>query len=549
MTEGNGLPHLFCLYHNRAREQLSITIMKRICTLFVFLACFLSSFAYDVVVDGIYYDLVPKAKIAKVTEGDGTLATLYRNKVYIPDYITVDNIQYTVTEICPEAFQNCTSLTSVSVPNTLTIIGEHAFEGCRNLGSVNNISNSSITTIGREAFWKCETLSSITLPNSVTEIGEKAFIGCKNLASVKLSNSLASIGNSAFYGCEKLTSIDIPNSVTEIGEQAFMNCSSMTSITIPNSVTKLNYTFEGCSSLTSIEIPNSITDLHGTFRNCSSLTTVEIPSSVTSIEGAFYGCSSLTSISIPVSVTGVLSLTFHGCSSLISIEIPNSITGLHSTFYGCSSLTSISIPNSITYIGDSSFKGCTNLTSVSIPKSVKRIKISAFADCKNLADVFCGCETLPTLERDVFKNVFPEYSTLHVPASAIDSYRTADQWKDFGKIVTLETGETPAPKQCAAPTIVVENGKVSFTCETEGVEFISEVKENCTKNYYSSSFSFAPIYTISVYATKTGYVNSEIVKKTVDLTSGGGLKGDMNEDGQITVADVTELVNAVLEKK
>ena len=167
----------------------------------------------------------------------------------------------------------------------------------------------------------------------------------------------------------------------------------------------------------------------------------------------------------------------------------------------------------------------------------------------NLADVYCECETPPSLDSNVFYNVYPEYSTLHVPESAIDSYRTADQWKDFGKIVTLETGETPAPKQCAAPTIVVENGKISFTCETEDVEFISEVTENCAKKYYSSSFSFTPSYTISVYATKTGYVNSETVRKEVNLSEGGGLKGDMNDDGQISVADVIELVNTVLEKK
>jgi hypothetical protein len=198
--------------------------------------------------------------------------------------------------------------------------------------------------IAAGAFLDCSGLTSIEIPNSVTDIGEYSFAGCSTLTSIEIPNSVTNIGYRGFQNCSALTSIEIPNSVTDIGEYSFAGCSTLTSIEIPNSVTSIdNWTFEGCSSLTSIEIPNSVTSIgFYAFRLCTGLTSIKIPSSVTSIGFyAFQNCSGLTSIQIPSSVTSIGSYAFEYCSGLTSVtvewETPISITSV--VFSNCANAT------------------------------------------------------------------------------------------------------------------------------------------------------------------------------------------------------------------
>ena len=155
------------------------------------------------------------------------------------------------------------------------VISASAFAGCSSLTSV-TIPNS-VTSIGASAFYGCSSMTSIIIPNSVTSIGDEVFSGCTSLTSVTIHNSVTSIGWVMFSGCTSLTSITIPNSVTSIGDEAFSGCSSMTSITIPNSVTVIGTAaFSGCTSLTSITIPNSVTVIgSGVFYDSSSLTAID----------------------------------------------------------------------------------------------------------------------------------------------------------------------------------------------------------------------------------------------------------------------------------
>ena len=133
------------------------------------------------------------------------------------------------------------------------VIGAYAFYGCSSLTSLT--LPSSVTSIGWSAFSGCSGLTSLTLPSSVTEIGAYAFYGCSSLASLTLPSSVTEIGESAFSGCSSLTSLTLPSSVTEIGESAFEGCSSLTSLTLPSSVTSIGSSaFYGCSGLTSIYV-------------------------------------------------------------------------------------------------------------------------------------------------------------------------------------------------------------------------------------------------------------------------------------------------------
>ena len=126
------------------------------------------------------------------------------------------------------AFSDCSGLTSLTIPSSVTSIGENAFDGCSGLTSLT--IPSSVTSIGEDAFYGCSGLTSLTIPSSVTSIGESAFFGCSGLTSLTIPSSVTSIGESVFFGCSGLTSFTIPSSVTSIGWGAFCGCSGLTSI-------------------------------------------------------------------------------------------------------------------------------------------------------------------------------------------------------------------------------------------------------------------------------------------------------------------------------
>jgi hypothetical protein len=169
------------------------------------------------------------------TECEVTSGGHYSGEIVIPEKVTSNGKEYTVTSIGEKAFYYCRSLTSVSIPNTVTTIGYEAFYNCEWLTSVN--IPQSVTNIGDGAFLGTRIIS-VTIPNGVTIIGEDVFNGCDEMTTITIPNSVTSIGRKAFYNCQSLTSINIPNSVTTIGELAFYDC-NLNSITLPNSVTSI----------------------------------------------------------------------------------------------------------------------------------------------------------------------------------------------------------------------------------------------------------------------------------------------------------------------
>ena len=434
-------------------------IMKKQLLLLVMMLLPMVASADAIEIDGIWYNLISKAKIAEVTEKP---SGYYSGTIEIPEKVSYEGEEYNVTKI-GSAFSFCTGLTSITIPNTVTTIGGSAFWECSGLTSI-TIPNS-VTSIEEYAFYKCSGLTSVTIPNSVTSIEEYVFYCCSSLASITIPNSVTSIGKYAFYKCSGLTSITIPNSVTSIGRQAFCDCSSLTSVTIPNSVTSIGQAaFGGCSGMTSITISNNVTNLEG-----------------------FSGCTGLTSVTIPNSVTSIEEYAFQGCSGLTSIVIPNSVKSIK---YGA-------------------FQGCSGLTSITIPNSVTSIWSLAFAQCQQLTDVYCLAENVPNTNADAFNDSYIEYATLHVPDVSVEVYKTTDPWKNFKEIVKI--------MPMFALTYIVDDEMYKSYQVEEGVTITPEpalTKEGYTFSGWSEIPETMPAHDVTV--TGSFSINSYKLTYIVD---------------------------------
>jgi len=337
---------------------------------------------------------------------------------YIPwsnqsDLIHKTIIHEGVSSIGTYAFFYCTSLSSITIPDSVSSIAVSAFLGTPWLEEqrkksplvvVNNILVDARTSEGN-----------VIIPDSVSLIEDSAFSNCTSLSSITIPNSVSSIGDYAFYGCTSLASITIPDSVSSIGGSAFnetpwlkeqrkksplvvinnilidaQTCKG--NITIPNSVSLIgNDAFYDCDSLLSVNIPDSVFSIgDSAFYDCDSLSSITIPESVSSIgDHTFFDCTSLTSVTIPESVSSIGSTAFNRCTSLTSITIPDSVSSIgDGAFSQCASLTSITIPDSVSSIGDHTFYGCTSLASITIPENISSIGDYAFECCDILKNIY-----------------------------------------------------------------------------------------------------------------------------------------------------------------
>ena len=368
------------------------------------------------------------------------------------EYTVPDGIKY----ICGYAFEGCSILTTVNMPESVVDIEDHAFENSGIISPVvtkthfaympTTISGSytipdGVKKICGAAFKDCVNITNITIPSSVTSIGAWAFENCTSLSSVHISDLTAwckinfqgnsysnplSLAHHIYLNENEITALEIPNGITEIHDYAFRQCTGITSVRIPNSVTDIaSSAFEGCSNILSVELDNNIIVSKDRTSKSSIITifgnqvnNYVIGESVDSIgDYAFYNCK-MNSITIPSSVNHIGQYAFYGCGSLNAVHISditswchiefndydsNPLGQSHHLFLGDEEITTLEIPNGITNISNYTFYGCKGLTSVSIPNSVTTIGAAAFSSCTNLTSVSIP-NNLTTIGGSAFSN-------------------------------------------------------------------------------------------------------------------------------------------------
>jgi hypothetical protein len=429
--------------------------------------------------------------------------------------------------IAVDAFSCCSNLTSVTIPNSVKIIGLRAFSGCTSLTSI-TIPNS-VTTIGGYAFQNCSSLTSITIPNSVESIGESAFGYCTDLTFVSIGNDVTSIEKQAFVGCTSLASISIPNTVTSIGSEAFYGCTSLTSVTIPSSVTTIGLNaFGNCPDRTSITIENG-NMYYDSRNNCDAI--------IDNNNQLIVGCKNTI---IPNSVTSIGNYAFAWCNGLTSMNIPQNVISIgEGAFEGCG-LTSINIPNSVTTIGNYAFMFCSSLVYITLSDKLTSIGSSAFSDCYSLSDVYCEAAIVPNAE--LYSFTHPENIVLHVPFRSLNAYESTEPWSRFKFGSSIYDSGLQASEKCNKPTINLVDGKIVFSCETPYVSYRWCISTPNGSNG-TASYIAQPV-TLNVFATKSGYQNSDVATYVFP-----SLAGDVDGNGVVNVADHVKLSEIIMGKE
>ena len=474
------------------------------------------TFAYDFEVNGLYYNKLSNSEVEVTYKSYNDRS--YTGEIHIPEKVTYNGVDYSVTSIGSRAFYGCSGLTGpLTIPNSVISIGRYAFCYCSGFTGSLTIPNS-VTSIGNDAFEGCSGLTSITVENAnptydsrnncnaLIETNTNTLIlGCKNTT---IPNTVTSIGGYAFFRCSGLTgSLTIPNSVTSIGNSAFFQCSGLTgSLTIPNFVTSIGQVaFNGCSGLTSIAVENTNSS-YDSRNNCNAL--VE-----TKTNTLILGCKNTT---IPNSVTSIGICAFYGCSGLTGpLTIPNSVTSIGSNaFYNCSGLTgSLIIPNSVTSIGSYAFWGTTGIDTVK----------------SEIDEPF-------TIDSNVFGS--KQKSTLQVPKGSKSKYIALTGWTQYFNEV-VEYGESLTYTLSITAT---GNGSASYN----GNSIREETRSFTVNEGTSAVINFSPDNGYKIKNVKLNRTNvtfdfdNEYTKLIPTLT---GTSSGNSHDGDFTVATTSTAVS------
>ena len=450
----------------------------------------------------LYYHFDKDAKTAMVTyEKYEIYHDNYNSlpeELIIPEKVTYDEVEYTVTEIEQYAFRFSKSLKKVTLPATLEKIANLAFAYCEAMNEMTcyaveppvlgtivfygsdcskiplYVPKASIDKYKAAEQWKDFKIEAAPMCGdhlfweikdgvlTITGYGDMwNWDGIKNYApwydyrleitSVQLPEGLTSIGDNAFYYCISLESITIPAGVTSIGEYAFLVCDALKTINVAaenehfsdidgvlfNKSKTILLQYPSGRTEESYTVPDGVTEIgEGAFYH-SGVKNIHLPEGVTVIGASAFSGSGLSTIDLPSTLTFIGPGAFNRIP-LMTIDIPEGVTSIEEATFAECMLQSIHLPASLTSIGEFAFYSCAHMESIDIPAGVTNIGEMAFSACGNLSSVTCRAVEPPTMGEDVFYLVDCPKTPLYVPLAALDKYKSADQWKEF-KIEPMET--------------------------------------------------------------------------------------------------------------
>lgn len=349
-----------------------------------------------------------------------------------------------VESIMERAFQKCTSLASVTLPDSLTRIEDFAFTGCSALTEIRVPVN--VETVRRGAFQNCTSLETVywnaeNAALSIPTLDKHIFDGCSSLTDLVIGSTVETVSENLMQSITPLLRVNfLGTATTSIGSQAFKGCRNLSTITLPEGVETIGASaFSGCTSLSSVTFPSSLTTIgSNAFNGCTSLGQITIPNGVTTIRSsAFKGCTSLTKVywnALDCDYDGATTSAapFYGCSSLAEIVFGNQVGRLPAYFmYNLPSLSTVNFPLTLRSIGHSAFYNC-GFTSISIPLNLELLDYGAFQNCTALETVYwnasnCAYYSGATAIAHAFKgcssltNVYLGPQVYHLPSGFMES--------------------------------------------------------------------------------------------------------------------------------
>jgi len=391
-----------------------------------------------------------------------------------------------VTTIAPGAFSSRTTLTNVTIPDSVTSIGYEAFVACSRLTAITVDTNNPVySSVDGVLFNKSQTIlvaypggiaGDYTIPNSVTNIGNAAFDSCSSLTTITIDTNVNSIGSYAFCGCSHLAEVYFKGNAPSVGEAAFGVQYLPTAYYLPGTTGWSD--FSKNSHLPVVQwnplVLYQYTTNNGTITiegYTGSSGVVTIPSAcnglpVTSIgEWAFEMNFRLTSITIPSSVTNIGNWAFGNCYNLTNATIPDSVTSIgYDAFIYCSTLASITIPNSVTSIGDNAFGACQGLTNVTIGSGVTNIGHGAFGGCVRLSSLTIG-DGVTSIGNGAFYGCW-SLTSVTIP----DSVTSIEDWA-FGDCTSLTaiTVDTNNPVYSSVDGVLFNKSQTILVAYSGGI--------------------------------------------------------------------------------
>lgn len=462
-----------------------------------------------------------------------------------------------------------TKLDSLYIGRPLNLnydVGDYKFSPFRTTsGSTTVIMGANAQSIGTRLFYKCANLKSIHIENGLESIKIEAFYGCSSLDSLTIPASVKTVERNAFYGAYINTLIfedgedEVLIATPTYSNNVIFEKSTLKDLYLGRNLsydkTKAEYAPFYSTSVETVTFGDKVESIGKyLFQNCKNLKSVVLPESVKLVEeSAFQGCTGLTSVEM-AKVALIHKNAFNGCTSLENVKVGDAARVLENgAFQGCSSIKSINLP-AVALIYPKAFMGCTGLQTVTLGQYIRTIQADAFNGCTGMKRMYVYSELPPACEASTFTNV-PVITDIHVVKGTRSLYVKDDVWNKFAVFIDdLSADETPEDAKVELSAIGIENGslrlnlgqqlKITVTVTpqsaADGLTWKSSDSAVASVDRNGNVSAIAEGSAVITVTTSTG------ISASVTVTVINGKPGDVNGDGELTVADVITLSNYLI---